>query len=91
MEATFCLVLKYLLALVSMTWRKISFTLYWRGLPNAPSGTKGISLFIVPKYNVEDDGAIGSRNNVLCTSIEKKMGIHGSATCVLNFDEAKDF
>ncbi len=60
-------------------------------LPNAPSGTKGISLFIVPKYNVEDDGAIGSRNNVLCTSIEKKMGIHGSATCVLNFDEAKGF
>ncbi len=60
-------------------------------LPNAPSGTKGISLFIVPKYNVEDDGGIGSRNNVLCTSIEKKMGIHGSATCVLNFDGAKGF
>ena len=60
-------------------------------LPDAPSGTKGISLFIVPKYNVEDDGCIGSRNNVLCTSIEKKMGIHGSATCVLNFDEAKGF
>ena len=60
-------------------------------LPDAPSGTKGISLFIVPKYNVEDDGCIGSRNNILCTSIEKKMGIHGSATCVLNFDEAKGF
>ncbi|MDG1987879.1 MAG: acyl-CoA dehydrogenase C-terminal domain-containing protein [Halieaceae bacterium] len=60
-------------------------------LPDAPSGTKGISLFIVPKYNVDDDGGIGSRNNVLCTSIEKKMGIHGSATCVLNFDEAKGF
>ena len=60
-------------------------------LPDAPAGTKGISLFIVPKYNVENDGGIGSRNNVLCTSIEKKMGIHGSATCVLNFDEAKGF
>ncbi len=60
-------------------------------LPDAPAGTKGISLFIVPKYNVENDGGIGSRNNVICTSIEKKMGIHGSATCVLNFDEAKGF
>ena len=60
-------------------------------LPDAPAGTKGISLFIVPKYNVENDGGIGSRNNVLCTSIEKKMGIHGSATCVLNFDKAKGF
>ncbi len=60
-------------------------------LPDAPSGTKGISLFIVPKYNVDDTGNIGSRNNVRCSSIEKKMGIHGSATCVLNFDKAKGF
>ena len=60
-------------------------------LPDAPPGTKGISLFIVPKYDVDDHGNIGSRNNVRCSSIEKKMGIHGSATCVLNFDGAKGF
>ncbi len=60
-------------------------------LPDAPAGTKGISLFIVPKFNVNDDGSVGERNAVHCASIEKKMGIHGNATCVLNFDGARGF
>ena len=55
---------------------------------DAPSGTKGISLFLVPKIQVKDDGSLGKRNNVSTGSIESKMGIKGSATCVLNFDEA---
>ena len=58
-------------------------------LPDAPSGTKGISLFIVPKYNVDANGEKGERNTVTCGSIEHKMGIKGSATCVMNFDAAK--
>lgn len=60
-------------------------------LPDAPAGTKGISLFIVPKFNVTDAGEIGTRNTVSCGSIEHKMGIHGNATCVMNFDDAKGF
>jgi alkylation response protein AidB-like acyl-CoA dehydrogenase len=60
-------------------------------LPDAPAGTKGISLFIVPKFNVNADGSVGARNAVHCASIEEKMGIHGNATCVLNFDGAKGF
>ncbi|TEU24731.1 acyl-CoA dehydrogenase C-terminal domain-containing protein [Alkanindiges illinoisensis] len=60
-------------------------------LPGAPKGTKGISLFIVPKFNVNEDGSIGERNKVRCGSIEHKMGIHGNATCVMNFDSAKGF
>jgi alkylation response protein AidB-like acyl-CoA dehydrogenase len=60
-------------------------------LPNAPEGTGGISLFIVPKFNINDDGSIGDRNPVHCGSIEEKMGIHGSSTCVMNFDQAKGF
>ena len=60
-------------------------------LPDAPAGTKGISLFIVPKRNVNEDGSAGERNAVHCASIEHKMGIHGNATCVLNFDGAKGF
>ncbi len=58
-------------------------------LPDAPAGTKGISLFIVPKYNVDEQGNKGDRNTVKCGSIEHKMGIKGSATCVMNFDEAR--
>jgi butyryl-CoA dehydrogenase len=57
-------------------------------LPGAPKGIKGISLFLVPKYLVRDDGSLGARNGVSCGSIEHKMGIKASATCVLNFDEA---
>ena len=60
-------------------------------LPDAPAGTKGISLFIVPKFNVNEDGSVGERNAVHCASIEEKMGIHGNATCVLNFDGARAF
>ncbi len=60
-------------------------------LPNAPAGTKGISLFIVPKFNVDDMGNLGERNPVICSSLEHKMGIHGNATCVLNFDQAKGY
>ncbi|MDR6543103.1 alkylation response protein AidB-like acyl-CoA dehydrogenase [Acinetobacter bereziniae] len=60
-------------------------------LPQAPAGTKGISLFIVPKFNVDDSGKLQDRNKVICSAIEHKMGIHGNATCVLNFDGAKGF
>jgi len=55
---------------------------------DSPKGTKGISLFLVPKFIVKEDGTIGSRNGISTGSIETKMGIKGSATCVLNFDEA---
>ena len=58
---------------------------------DAPPGTKGISLFLVPKFLVNDDGSIGSRNGVSTGSIESKMGIKGSATCVLNFDNATGY
>lgn len=58
-------------------------------LPGAPEGTKGISLFIVPKFLPKADGSVGERNAVSCGSIEHKMGIHGNATCVMNFDGAK--
>jgi len=58
-------------------------------LPGAPEGTKGISLFIVPKRLPNADGSAGERNAVSCGSIEHKMGIHGNATCVMNFDGAK--
>ena len=60
-------------------------------IEGAPEGTKGISLFIVPKYLLEDDGTPGTRNSVSCGAIEHKMGIHGNATCVMNYDEAKGF
>ena len=55
---------------------------------DSPPGTKGISLFLVPKFIVKDDGSIGTRNGVSTGSVEHKMGIKGSATCVLNFDDA---
>ncbi|NMT65437.1 acyl-CoA dehydrogenase C-terminal domain-containing protein [Marinobacter orientalis] len=58
-------------------------------LPGAPEGTKGISLFIVPKLLPNEDGSAGERNAVSCGSIEHKMGIHGNATCVMNFDGAR--
>ncbi|NJN52165.1 MAG: acyl-CoA dehydrogenase [Gammaproteobacteria bacterium] len=57
-------------------------------VPDAPAGTRGISLFIVPKYHVKANGEPGKRNGVVCSSIEKKMGLHGNATCVLNFENA---
>jgi alkylation response protein AidB-like acyl-CoA dehydrogenase len=58
-------------------------------LPDAPSGVKGISLFVVPKFLVKEDGSVGPRNGVTCTAIEHKMGIKASATCALSFDDAK--
>ena len=55
--------------------------------PDAPPGTKGISLFIVPKFIVNDDGSIGQENDIKCLSIEHKLGIHASPTCVLQFGD----
>ncbi len=57
--------------------------------PDAPEGTKGISLFVVPKFLLGDDGNPGERNAVMCGAIERKMGIHANATCVMNYDGAK--
>ena len=57
--------------------------------PNAPEGSKGISLFVVPKFLVNEDGSLGARNRLAVGSIEHKMGIKASATCVMNFDNAK--
>ncbi len=56
-------------------------------LPDAPEGVRGISLFLVPKFLVNDDGSLGDRNDVLVTSVEHKLGIHASPTCVLNFGD----
>ncbi|MDP2580793.1 acyl-CoA dehydrogenase C-terminal domain-containing protein [Shimia thalassica] len=60
-------------------------------VPGGPEGIKGVSLFIVPKFKVDDEGNIGARNGVSVGNIEKKMGIHGNSTCVLNYDEAEGY
>ncbi|XKH59224.1 acyl-CoA dehydrogenase C-terminal domain-containing protein [Halomonas sediminis] len=60
-------------------------------LPDAPEGSKGISLFVVPKYLPDADGGSGEHNGVACGSLEHKMGIHGNATCVMNFDTARGY
>lgn len=60
-------------------------------IEGAPEGTKGISLFIVPKFVVNEDGSLGARNSVSCGAIEHKMGIHANATCVMNHDEATGY
>jgi len=60
-------------------------------LPDAPAGSRGISLFVVPKFKVDRDGQMGERNALHCGAIEHKMGLHGSATCVMNFDGADGF
>src|SRR5471032_3134472 len=57
-------------------------------IEGAPMGTKGISLFVVPKMLVNNDGSLGKPNGVSCGSIEEKMGIHGNSTCVMNYDGA---
>ncbi|MEO7952940.1 MAG: acyl-CoA dehydrogenase family protein, partial [Polaromonas sp.] len=57
-------------------------------LPDAPQGSKGISLFIVPKFNVSDDGSLGSRNGIYCAGLEHKMGIHGNATAQIVLEDA---
>ena len=56
-----------------------------------PEGIKGVSLFIVPKFMVNEDGSLGARNGVSCGNIEEKMGIHGNSTCVMNYDEATGY
>ena len=56
-----------------------------------PEGIKGVSLFIVPKFLVNEDGSLGARNGVTCGKIEEKMGIHGNSTCVMNYDEATGY
>ena len=58
-------------------------------LPDAPPGSRGISLFLVPKFLVDGDGAIGARNDVVCASIEKKLGIHGSPTCTMLYGDGR--
>jgi len=60
-------------------------------IEGAPEGTKGISLFIVPKFKLDENGSPGERNPVSCGSIEEKMGIHGNSTCVMNYDEAEGY
>ena len=60
-------------------------------IEGAPAGVKGISLFIVPKFDVKPDGSLGARNGVSCGSIEHKMGIHANSTCVMNFDNARAY
>ncbi|MFA8443580.1 acyl-CoA dehydrogenase C-terminal domain-containing protein [Yoonia sp.] len=60
-------------------------------IQGGPEGIKGVSLFIVPKFLVNDDGSLGARNGVSCGKIEEKMGIHGNSTCVMNYDEATGF
>ncbi|SLN73650.1 Acyl-CoA dehydrogenase [Roseivivax jejudonensis] len=60
-------------------------------VPGGPDGVKGISLFIVPKFLVNEDGSLGDRNAVSCGGLEEKMGIHGNATCVMNYDGARGF
>jgi len=57
-------------------------------IPGGPEGIKGVSLFIVPKFLVNEDGSLGARNGVTCGKIEEKMGIHGNATCVMDYDAA---
>ncbi|MEM6413486.1 MAG: acyl-CoA dehydrogenase C-terminal domain-containing protein [Pseudomonadota bacterium] len=57
-------------------------------IEGAPDGVKGISLFVVPKFHINDDGSLGERNAVACGGLESKMGIHGNATCVMNYDDA---
>ena len=60
-------------------------------IPGGPEGIKGISLFIVPKFLVNEDGSLGERNSLSCGGLEEKMGIHGNATCVMNYDGATGF
>ena len=60
-------------------------------IPGGPDGVKGISLFIVPKFLVNEDGSLGDRNDLSCGKLEEKMGIHGNATCVMNYDGAEGY
>ena len=73
----------------STTSPRTSFTSFSPASRARRQGTKGISLFVVPKFFVGADGTLGERNGVSCGSIEHKMGIHGNSTCVMNYDGAK--
>ncbi len=73
----------------STTWPTNIIHLVLARIEGAPMGTKGISLFVVPKFKVKADGSLGERNGVSCGSIEHKMGIHGNSTCVMNYDGAQ--
>jgi alkylation response protein AidB-like acyl-CoA dehydrogenase len=72
----------------STTWRRTSCIWFWPVYPMRPAGTKGISLFIVPKFIPNADGSLGARNAITCGALEEKMGIHGNATCQMNLDGA---
>src|SRR3546814_18047031 len=72
---------------LEMAGNIIHFTL--ARLPDSPPGIKGLSTFVVPKYLVNADGSIGERNPVKCVSIEHKMGINGSCTCTMSFENAR--
>jgi acyl-CoA dehydrogenase len=79
---------------IFITWGEHDFTdnivhLVLARLPDAPSGTKGISLFLVPKFLVNEDGTLGERNDVFCHSLEHKLGIHGSPTCTMIYGDGK--
>ncbi len=77
---------------IFISWGEHDFTeniihLVLARLPDAPVGTKGISLFVVPKFLVNEDGTLGARNDLLCTGLEHKLGIHASPTCSMSFGE----
>ena len=77
---------------IFITWGDQDFTdniihLVLARLPDAPAGIKGISLFIVPKFLVNDDGSLGERNDVYPVSVEHKLGIHASPTCVMSYGD----
>ena len=79
---------------IYITWGEHDFTdnivhLVLARTPGSPPGTKGISMFLVPKFLLERDGSTGERNTVECVSIEHKVGIHGSPTCVMSFEDAR--
>ena len=71
----------------STSWPTTSSTSCWRALPGAPEGSRGISLFVVPKYLVNADGTLGQRNDLRCVSLEHKLGIHASPTCVMSYGD----
>lgn len=72
-------------------WAKNIIHLVLARLPGAPSGTKGISLFLVPKYKIKDDETLDTKLNAKCIGIEHKMGIKGSATCVISFEDSEGY
>ena len=79
---------------IFITWGEHDFTdniihLVLARLPDAPAGTKGISLFLVPKFLVNEDGTLGARNDLFCHSLEHKLGIHGSPTCTMIYGDGK--